>query len=217
MSLKTNEQLVTMSRAEWKALMPGLSPEQLRFLATHVKSQGKCGSLQTADGLPCMKTPRFGWTVCNKHGERAPQTAAKAERLLAIARMPAIEWILEEIDRAQEDTCEKCGYPDHSLKERKHTASLAYRLLDRTGFGPHSKVDFTVNRSDVPEIPLENWSEEERGELRALLTQVRALKDKVAFRLASDAGRQARDVVEGQVVRTELLTPALPDTSGGER
>jgi hypothetical protein len=201
---KSNEQLIAMSRNEWRALMPGLSADQLKFLQTHSKSLGYCGSLQTADGLPCHRRPRFGWTVCQKHGERAPQTAAKAERLLAVARMPAISWILDALDQAAEETCGTCGFPSQGLKEKKRLDTLAFRLLDRTGFGPHSKVDFNINRTDQPEIPLENWSDEERASLRALLSQVRALKDRVAYRLASDVGRQARDVVEGEVVQRVL-------------
>lgn len=204
MNLKTNEQLASMTRAEWRALMPGLAADQLKFLAAHVKSQGRCGSLQTGDGLPCMKRPRYGWTVCSTHGERAPQTAAKAERMLAVARMPAIAWILEALDQAAEETCDACGFPSQGLKEKKRLDTLAFRLLDRTGFGPHSKVDFNINRTDQAEIPLENWNDEERAQLRVLLGQVRKLKDGVAYRLASDVGRQARDVVEGEVVQRVL-------------
>lgn len=198
-----NTALTRLTRDELRALRP-LSQDQLRVVQEHVRSQGRCGSLQTADGLPCLKQPRFGWTVCNRHGEKAPQTVAKAERLLAVARMPAIEWVLEALDQAQQETCDSCGFPSHSLKEKKRLDMLAFRLLDRTGFGPHSKVDFNVNRSEDAGIPLENWNDEERAALRVLLTQVRTLKDRVAYRLASDVGRQARDVVEAEVVQRTL-------------
>lgn len=210
MKVMDHTALLRLTRDELRALRP-LTPDQLRALQEHVRSQQRCGSLQTADGLPCMKQPRFGWTVCNKHGERAPQTVAKAERLLAVARMPAIEWILEALDQAQQETCDHCGFPSQSLKEKKRFDMMAFRLLDRTGFGPHSKVDFNVSRSDDAGIPLENWNDEERGLLRSLLTQVRALKDRVAYRLASDIGRQARDTVEGEVVQQTLAESS--DTS----
>lgn len=210
------DHLSRLTRAEQKLLMP-LPDEVLKGLQVLVRQSGRCGSLQTRDGLPCQKAPRFGWTVCSKHGERAPQTTAKAERLLAVARMPAIEWILDELDHAQDDTCDHCGFPDKSLKERRRLDSLAFRLLDRTGFGPHTKIDYTVSKGgDVPDVPLENWTIEERDALRALLVQVRQLKDQVRFRLASTAGRQ---VLEGTLVRRDsgetspaLPAPAQPDT-----
>jgi hypothetical protein len=206
-----NAALARLTRSELRALQP-LSPEQLTFLQADRRGQGKCGSLQTADGLPCERAPKFGWTVCRKHGERAPQTAAKAERLLAVARMPAIEWILDALDKAQEETCEACGYPSHTLKESKRYDTLAFRLLDRTGFGPHSKIDFNVSQSDAPGVPLENWSDEERQELRGHLAAVRALKERVAYRLASDVGRQARDTIEGRVVQQALTSVTEPPT-----
>jgi hypothetical protein len=126
--------------------------------------------------------------------------------------MPAIEWILEALDQAANETCESCGYPSHGLKEKKRLDTLAFRLLDRTGFGPHSKIDFNVNRNDDAGVPLENWNDEERAELRVLLAAVRQLKDKVTYRLASDVGRQARDTVEGQVVQQALTSVTDPPT-----
>lgn len=200
----TNEELIKMSRAELKQ-MPALSHDQLLILQQHARVvEHRCGSLQTADGLPCLRHPRAGWTVCRKHGERAPQTAAKAERLLAVARIPGIQFLLDEIERANEEGCPGCGYNPSSLKERKHVASLAIRLLDRTGFGPGSKVDVSINKSDQAEVPLENWEVSEKQELRILVEQIRSLKDRVARRLAAHA---TRAVLEGEVVRREMAQP----------
>lgn len=206
MSETPNPDYSKLSKAELRALMP-LPSETLRTIQQQIRSSGRCGSLQTGDGLPCMRLPRFGWTVCAKHGERAPQTAAKAERLLAVARMPAIEWLVDALEQACAELCESCGFPRHGLKEKRRLDTIAFKLLDRTGFGPHSKIDFNVTTTQQgTEVPLENWNEEERAELRVLLGEVRKLKDRVSYRLASDVGREARDVVDGVVVR-----PALPE------
>lgn len=192
-----------MSLAQLKEL-PALSHDQLLVLQEHRRAQGYCGSLQTASGLPCERRPRAGWTVCRKHGERAPQTVAKAERLLAVARIPGIQFLTDELERANEDNCPTCGYNPSSLKERKHFASISFRLLDRSGLGPHSKIDFNINKSDQPEIPLENWDDSEKRELQALVQQIRILKGRVAGRLAANAGRA---VLEGEVVRSEVARP----------
>lgn len=209
----TPESLVSLARPALRALMP-LSPEQLKHLQTHARELGRCGSLQTADGLPCMRHPRFGWTVCAKHGERAPQTTAKAERLLAVARMPAIEWVLDALDQAQGETCEGCGFPSGSLKEKKRLDMLAFRLLDRTGFGPHSKIDFNVKRDEEGAgIPLEEWTDAERSELRGYIVAVNKLKERVRYRLASQVGQEARDAIETVAVRALAEGTEVPKTT----
>ena len=201
MSEISNEQLVLLTARELREL-PALSPAQLLILQRHVREvRHRCGSLQTASGLPCERPPALGTTVCRKHGARAPQTLAKAERLLACARIPGIEFLLDELERANAETCPTCGFPEGGLKERKHIASVAFRLMDRTGLGPGSKIDFTVTRSEQVEIPIENWDDDEKSELRELVQSVRALKERVARRLAVQG---ARATVEGEVVSTQL-------------
>lgn len=167
---------------------------RLHDMVRVVKDAGGCGSLQTANGLPCRRTPKAGYPVCRKHGERAPQTVAKAERLLAIARMPAIEVLMDELDQAQEDQCPTCGYPAHNLKYRKHVAAISFKLLDRTGFGPRSSIDLTAKAVDEHHIDVSVLNDQEFEELSRLLEALDIFKVKI------DA-RQAREVLAPAPVR----------------
>ncbi len=200
----SDETLCGMSRAQLRELMP-LSPAQIGMLQRHVREAlRRCGSLQTPDGLPCRRHPRFGWTVCQAHGERAPQTTAKAERLLAVARMPAIEWIMTALDQASADTCDGCGFPKGTLKELKRIDILSFRLLDRTGFGPSSKVDLNVGSRDTSDGLVENMIDSERAELRQLLGQINDLKARVRARLQAGTSEPA---IDAQVVTVKALEP----------
>lgn len=163
-----------------------LSRAELLELQAATKADGRCGSLQTQDGLPCRKSPRYGWTVCLVHGEKAPQTAAKAERLLALARMPGIEWIVTALDAANEETCDKCGYPTHGLKERKRIDAIAFKLLDRTGFGPGKTLNINAPKDTEADALVERMSDEEMMQMSGLLDQVRQLKERVRNRIARD-------------------------------
>jgi hypothetical protein len=162
--------------------------ERLAEMREQVRAAGGCGSIQTANGLPCRRAPKAGYPVCRKHGERAPQTVAKAERLLAIARMPAIEVLIDELDQAQEIECPTCGYPARNLKYRKHIAAISFKLLDRTGFGPRSSIDLTAKAVDEHHIDVSQLNDQEFEELSQLLEALDVFKGKI------DA-RQAREVL----------------------
>lgn len=162
--------------------------ERLGDMVRIVKEAGGCASLQTANGLPCRRSPKAGYPVCRKHGERAPQTVAKAERLLAIARMPAIEVLMTELDQAQENECPTCGYPAHGLKYRKHIAAISFKLLDRTGFGPRSSIDLTAKTVDEHHIDVSSLTDAEAEELSRLLDAIDE------FKMRTDA-RKAREVL----------------------
>lgn len=183
--------------------------ERLHDMVRVVKGAGGCGSLQTANGLPCRRSPKAGYPVCRKHGERAPQTVAKAERLLAIARMPAIEVLIDELDQAQENECPTCGYPARNLKYRKHIAAISFKLLDRTGFGPRSSIDLTAKAVDEHHIDVSQLSDQEFEELSQLLEALDVFKGKIDARQAREVLApvparavplliQATGVVEGQ-------------------
>lgn len=166
-----------------------LTPDELMELVRTTRASGRCGSLQTASGLPCKRLCRIGYTVCRKHGERAPQTIAKAERLLAIARMPAIEWILDAIEQAQEETCGTCGYPTRGLKEKKRLDSLSFKLLDRTGFGPRQTIDLNA-KSDATVVDVTSYTPGELAELDHVLATMDKLQARVRARLANEAAQQ---------------------------
>lgn len=184
--------------------------DRLADMVRIVKTAGGCASLQTANGLPCRRSPKAGYPVCRKHGERAPQTVAKAERLLAIARMPAIEVLIDELDQAQEVECPTCGYPARNLKYRKHVAAISFKLLDRTGFGPRSSIDLTAKAVDEHHIDVSQLSDSEFEELSRLLEALDVFKGKI------DA-RQAREVLAPAPARAlPLLVQGTGVTQGGD-
>lgn len=190
MSMTPIEKLPKVSDwvSEVAVLSDGERVERLRDMQRIVKAAGGCASLQTANGLPCRRSPKAGYPVCRKHGERAPQTVAKAERLLAVARMPAIEVLLDELDQAQENECPTCGYPARNLKYRKHISAISFKLLDRTGFGPRSSIDLTAKAVDEHHIDVSQLTDQEFEELSVLLEALDVFKGKI------DA-RQAREVL----------------------
>lgn len=169
-----------------------LNDEQLKHLQAQTRAQGRCGSLQTQNGMPCRRHPKAGYTVCLRHGARAPQTIAKAERLLAVARMPAIGAVLDIIEQWSEDTCKECGYPKQgdSLQQRTIIAA-AKTVLDRAGLGPRATLNIT-NKPD-PGVDISRLSDDEAKELEGLLDAIEQFKSRVKVRLSLPA-------IEGTVV-----------------
>lgn len=176
---------------------PMLSPEDLLAIQVKAKAEGRCGSLQTASGMPCLRWPKTGYPVCRKHGERAPQTVAKAERLLAVARMPAIQVMLDICEMWDLDTCDSCGYPRRDTEEKRVYLQAAKLVLDRTGLGPRSTIDLNARRSDDGEVNVEQMTDGERERLEGLVTQLAALKAEIRARLA---GQVPVDVIEGHLL-----------------
>lgn len=171
--------------AELAALPPTEREARLAEMVREVKSQGGCGSLQTANGLPCRRPPKVGYPVCRKHGERAPATMAKAERLLAVARIPAIEGLLDELDQYDQETCDACGYPRHSLKERKYITMIRFKLLDRLGMGPKATIDLVAKRLEDQPLDVSILTDAEFEELGGMLDAMARFKARVQTRLAS--------------------------------
>lgn len=197
-------------RETWLAEIEGLgdSETRLREMQAEAKAAGCCASLQTHDGLPCRRSPRFGYPVCRKHGERAPQTIKKAERALATARMPAIEWIMDALDHANEETCDTCGFPRHGLKERKRIDQLAFKLLDRTGLGPRATLDINPAGNEVVDVSA--FNEEEMVVLDRLLQDMEELKTRVRARVARQAAEQM--LLAPQPVALLHSSPSSPDS-----
>ncbi len=165
-------------------------PELLAKQAS-ARADGRCGSLQTYTGLPCLRRRKPGHQTCDKHGARVATHIAKAERLLAVARMPAIEFILEELDHAQENPCEHCGYPRLDLEERKHLASVSFKLMDRTGLPPGVKMDVSMKTQEATGPDFMLWLPDELAEYDRLFEQMQQLDTRVAARLAVGAARAA--------------------------
>lgn len=188
-------------------LDPGKRAERLSDMVRIVKAAGGCASTQTANGLPCRRSPRAGYPVCRKHGERAPQTVAKAERLLAIARMPAIEVLLDELDQAQENECQTCGYPSNTLKYKKHIAAISFKLLDRTGFGPRSTIDLNAKAIGEQQIDVSVLTDQEFEELGRLLGALDDFKTRVNARLAGNVIRETLAPAPAALVHSVVAEP----------
>lgn len=188
-----------------------VSEPELRALQAEARSEGRCGSLQTFSGLPCKRWPKAGYTVCIKHGERAPQTVQKAERVLAAARIPAIAFLLDSVEQYMAEECQECGFPKGSLKERKFMLSMVTKILDRTGLGPRATLDIRALQGDT-DLDVENLTDDEGAALAGLLQGLRELKARVAARRAAegDALAPRADVVPGVVVAGGRAAGLLP-------
>lgn len=88
---------------------------------------GRCHATSSQTGRPCKKSPILGGGVCLTHGGSAAQVQKAARlRLLALAdpAISALSAIVQDEEAADGD------------RLRAATA-----ILDRTGFGPGSKVE----------------------------------------------------------------------------
>lgn len=197
--------------SELATLTEGPRAERLREMQAIVKRAGGCASTQTGNGLPCRRSPKAGYPVCRKHGERAPQTVSKAERMLAIARMPAIEVLMDELDQAQEDHCTACGYPERGLKYRKHIAAIAFKLLDRTGFGPRHSIDLTAKAIGEEQIDVSVLTDTEFMELGQLLEQMDQLKTRVNARIAADQTRNILAPIAAAALQSDVQGGDTPE------
>lgn len=195
--------------AEMNTLDEAARPARLEEMRRLTRAEGGCGSLQTHNGLPCRRSPKIGYTVCRTHGERAPQTIAKAERLLAVARIPVIEGILDEIDQSREVECDTCGYPNGGLKYRKYIAGLRWQLLNRVGMGPRQTIDVNARQDDASAIDVSSFTAEELEELDRVLALMDELQARVKLRLSRE---NAEHVMSG-LPAAKLLT-SMTDGSG---
>lgn len=151
-----------------------------------------CGAMRK-NGLICKRTPAPGATKCYIHGGAAPQAKAKAEQMLALLRMPAIEVmhnVLESlskvIDQFQEDTCQACGFPKGDAEEKdsliracRSAAISAAQILDRCGLGPRSTVELKSSEGD---LDLKLLTDDERKRMMGLVGQLRSLKREIRDR-----------------------------------
>lgn len=170
-----------------------LTPEEILSIVIRTKAEGRCGSLQTSSGMPCRRWCKIGYTVCRKHGERAPATRAKAERALVAARMPAIAVLNDQLEQWGERPCSACGYPSHDVENRRVYNQVAKMVLDRTGFGPSATLNLTAGVNDDTDKLLEAMTAAERGEVAMLVGRIEAIKNAVR-------GRAGRPVLAPAVI-----------------
>lgn len=157
-----------------------------------------CGDISNPDGQglksngdPCNNPVVPGMLRCYMHGGKMPLAKIKAENMLALLRMPAIEVLhkalasLEAvIDAFNGDTCATCGRPTgetkNLVKACSNAARVASTVLDRTGVGPRATIEIKQTDGDLdPKLLLPA----ERQELVALLAQVKAVKQRVRDRV----------------------------------
>lgn len=135
-----------------------------------------------------------GGDKCYLHGGNSPAAKTKAETMLALARIPAIEAIhkvLEVseriIDQFMDDTCLTCGYPKGDVEEKealiralRTTAQTCASILDRTGMGPTAKLELVQSDGNLDTTAMTDL---EKAEMVAIAAQYRELKERVRARL----------------------------------
>ncbi len=108
----------------------------------------RCTAISKNSGERCQRAPILGGMVCAVHGGSAPQVMAKArERLVGM-----VEPAMVALHRAVTQTppCPLCGRSD---SDRDPAVINAARIiLDRTGFGPSSKLEVTPGEITITKI-----------------------------------------------------------------
>lgn len=182
----------------------------LRALQAEARGNLKCGSLHTSHGLPCLRNRVPGLTTCYTHGARLPQNIAKAEKLLAVARLPSIEALLIILDQFNQTAqCHECGFPNHSVDEKRMVERVARTVLDRTGLGPKATLEVkTPEAAGALDVSAMNAGE--LAELDTLLASMEALKKRVMSRLAREARAAASLAISAEVVDAEVAEVPQP-------
>jgi len=143
------------------------------------------GGYITSSGKPCGRDARPGFTRCNLHGGNSPAAKIKAEQLMAQCRLPAIEALFQIIEQFQENMCPSCGYPKGDSDEKRMIVRTCQTILDRAGMGPHSVLE--IARQLDGDINLDALLPEEKGELLALLAQIKEIKVRAKTRQTTAA------------------------------
>lgn len=133
-----------------------------------------------ANGSPCGRDCKAGFTRCNLHGGANPAAKIKAEQMMAQCRLPAIEALFTIIDQFSENTCPSCGFPKGDADEKRMIIRASQTVLDRAGMGPHSVLE--IARQTDGDIDINLLTSDERGELLAHLAQIKEIKANVRAR-----------------------------------
>lgn len=133
-----------------------------------------------ANGQPCGRDVRAGFTRCNLHGGASPAAKIKAEQMMATARMPAVEALYSILEQFSNNTCATCGFPIGDTDEKRMIVRTCQTILDRTGMGPHAVLE--IARQSDGDIDLAALLPAERGELLAHLAQIKEIKARVRSR-----------------------------------
>jgi hypothetical protein len=138
-------------------------------------------------GERCGHAAIAGGNVCHLHGGGTPDVIATAKRRLLAMVEPAFD-VLDRATRSA-PKCDKCGRSD---SDRDPVALAAAKtILDRAGFGKHSKI--TVEHQAEQRPSLFEWmTPEERMAVRMAMA---------AARMRQKSGTQPPATIEGEVVQ----------------
>jgi hypothetical protein len=109
----------------------------------------RCTARSKQRNAQCKRTAIPGGTVCRYHGGAAPQVMKAAAERLKELQFPAIVAIEDALDAdayyvvRNGDSSSVEEKPDHPTRLRAATA-----VLDRTGLGPTSKQEVSLEASD---------------------------------------------------------------------
>lgn len=132
-------------------------------------------------GQQCGRHIKPGFRYCSFHGGGTAPAKAAAERALAVARMPAIEALLNIVEQFNEHTCPTCGYPNGEKETQTPVIRAAQVILDRTEMGPSRTLE--VKQSDGDRLDLSLLTPEERGDMARIVAEMRDLKKRVKERI----------------------------------
>lgn len=135
-----------------------------------IKSNGQC----------CRRDVKPGFTRCNLHGGASPASKIKAEQMMAQCRLPAIEVLFSIIEQFESNICPMCNYPKGDTDEKRMIVKTCQTVLDRAGMGPHQVLE--ISRQLDGDINLDALLPEEKGDLLALLAQIREIKARAKTR-----------------------------------
>ena len=148
----------------------------------------------THRGSPCSHFVAKGATKCYLHGGASPLALSKANQMLALLRVPAIEAVYKVMDLSEriieqfsQNTCPTCGYPKGDTDEIHSVAKVCAVLLrdaqtvfDRTGL--HPKVSVEVGTSEDA-LDVKSLTDDERSRMMTKLAELRDLRDEIKNRI----------------------------------
>jgi hypothetical protein len=120
-------------------------------------------------GEQCGRAPIPGGSVCTLHGGGAPQVREKANLRITGMVEPALDVFQEVVDMWRSNKCATCGKP---TGDPWPAIQVAKQILDRAGFGVHSKVEIT--KPTNPFADMDDYEIKERLEsmLKLVNTQI---------------------------------------------
>jgi hypothetical protein len=105
----------------------------------------RCTAHSSRSGEPCKRWAILGGTVCATHGGRAPAVKAAAIERLKALQDPAIVALGDALEADRVYVVDGSVEHDADYPTRLRAATA---VLDRTGLGPTSKQEVSLEASD---------------------------------------------------------------------